>query len=347
MSGALAVGALVVVLLPVAPARAQTPRAAASAAAPDGGHDFDFETGAWVMRRRRLLHPLTGDTTWVDPGPARHLVRKIWGGGASLAELELDSPSPHFAGSLLHLYDPQSGQWRLYWASAGDGTVSGPMVGSFRGGRGVFEDEEPYHGRTIRVRVVYSDITPASFRTEQAFSADSGRTWQTNAVDLYARAGDSVTARDGGHDFDWDIGTWKTHQRRLLRPLTGSTAWVDYEGTDVVRRLWDGANQGIIEADGPAGHLEIFTLRLYDPDARQWSVYFTSPGGTLSKPVVGEFKDGRGEFYDQEPYRGREILVRFAVSGIAADTCHFEQAFSADGGRTWETNFVVSEARVR
>jgi hypothetical protein len=151
----------------------------------------------------------------------------------------------------------------------------------------------------------------------------------------------------GAHDFDWDIGTWATHQRRLLHPLTGSTTWVEYEGTDVVRRLWDGANEGLIEADGPAGHLEIFTVRLYSPDAHQWSVRFVSSAtGTLSPPVVGEFKDGRGDFYSQEPYEGRAILVRFRVSDVTPASCRFEQAFSTDGGRTWEPNFVVTETRV-
>jgi hypothetical protein len=154
-------------------------------------------------------------------------------------------------------------------------------------------------------------------------------------------------SRDGQHDFDWDLGTWKTHQRRLLHPLTGSTTWVEYSGTDVVRKIWDGANQGMVEADGHAGHLEIFTLRLYDPQAHQWNIYFTNPAsGTMSPPVIGEFKNGRGEFYDQETYKGRGILVRFSVSDITPDSCHFEQAFSADGGKTWETNFVVTETLV-
>ena len=154
-------------------------------------------------------------------------------------------------------------------------------------------------------------------------------------------------ARVAQHDFDWDIGTWKTHQKRLLHPLTGSTTWVEYHGTDVVRRIWDGANEGLIEADGPAGHLEIYTLRVYNPDAHQWNIYFTNPAaGTLSIPAVGEFKNGRGEFYDQEILNGRAILVRFAVSDITANSCRFEQAFSADGGKSWEVNFVVTETRV-
>jgi hypothetical protein len=149
---------------------------------------------------------------------------------------------------------------------------------------------------------------------------------------------------DGLHDFDWDIGTWTTHQKRLLHPLSGSTRWVEYHGTDVVRRIYDGANSGIIEADGPAGHLEIYTIRLYDANAHQWKIYFApGPGSALSQPVIGEFNDGRGDFYDQEPFKGRMILVRFSVSGITKTACHFEQAFSADGGRTWETNFIVDE----
>jgi hypothetical protein len=153
---------------------------------------------------------------------------------------------------------------------------------------------------------------------------------------------------DGAHDFDWDIGTWKTHQRRLLHPLTGSTTWVDYSGTDVVRAIWAGANEGLIEADGPAGHLELFTVRLYSPDSRQWFITFANPAaGNLGPAVVGEFSGGRGDFYSQEPYAGRTILIRFSVSNITPDSCHFEQAFSTDGGKTWEPNFIVEETLVR
>jgi len=133
---------------------------------------------------------------------------------------------------------------------------------------------------------------------------------QTNSVATKAATQEPAKERDGRHDFDWDIGTWKTHQRRLLHPLTGSTTWVEYDGTDVVRKIWDGANEGKVEAAGPAGHLEIFTLRLYDPQAHQWSIYFTnSATGTLSPAAVGEFKNGRGEFYDQETFNGRTILI--------------------------------------
>jgi len=154
--------------------------------------------------------------------------------------------------------------------------------------------------------------------------------------------------RDGQHDFDFEIGTWKTHLRRLQHPLTGSTAWVEYEGTTVVRKVLDGrANLVELVADGPAGHFEGMSLRLYDPEAHQWSLNFASAAtGTLSTPTIGEFRDGRGEFYDQEKLGARAILVRFLIIPADADTCRFEQAFSADGGKSWETNWVAIDTRV-
>jgi hypothetical protein len=151
--------------------------------------------------------------------------------------------------------------------------------------------------------------------------------------------------RDGQHDFDWDIGRWRVHAQRLLRPLTGSTTWVEYHGSDVVRKVWEGrANLGEVELDGPSGHLEYLTLRLYNPDSHRWSMNISSSAtGVLGPPAIGRFEGGHGEFFDQEDYNGRSILVRFEVSVLTPASCRFEQAFSVDGGRTWELNLIVNE----
>lgn len=158
---------------------------------------------------------------------------------------------------------------------------------------------------------------------------------------------DTPTERDGQHDFDFEIGTWKTHLKRLLHPLTGSTTWVEYEGTTVVRKVWYGrANLVELEADSPTGHFEGLSLRLYNPQSRQWSLNFSnSSGGTLSQPTIGEFKNGRGEFVDQEALNGRAILVRFVISDITPSSCRFEQSFSDDGGKTWEVNWIATDTR--
>ena len=159
----------------------------------------------------------------------------------------------------------------------------------------------------------------------------------------------AVTEGDVQHDFDFNIGTWKTHISRLQRPLTGSTTWVEYDGISVVRKVWDGrASLFELEAGGPAGHIEGVGLRLYNPSSHQWSLnWANSSAGTLGQPMIGEFKNGRGEFYDQEPFNGRAIYVRNSFSDITSDSSRFEQAFSDNGGKTWEVNWVMTFTRVK
>jgi hypothetical protein len=160
----------------------------------------------------------------------------------------------------------------------------------------------------------------------------------------------SSTERDGQHDFDFEIGSWKIHLKRLLHPLTGSTTWVEFDGTSVTRKVWDGhADLEEFETDSSsAGHIEGLTLRLYNPATHQWSLYWAnSKNGALSlPPTVGEFKNGRGEFFDQELLNGRAILVRYAWSDTTTNSPHFEQSFSDDGGKTWEVNWITDQTRI-
>jgi len=154
---------------------------------------------------------------------------------------------------------------------------------------------------------------------------------------------------DGQHDFEWEVGTWKTHLRRLVRPMTGSTTWVEYDGTSVVRKVWNGkANLLELEVSGPAGRIEGLSLRLYNPDTRQWSLNFSnSAGGVLSPPVYGEFRNGRGDFFGVDTLNGRAILVRFIITCANQNSCHFEQSFSDDAGKNWETNWIADDSRVK
>lgn len=163
-----------------------------------------------------------------------------------------------------------------------------------------------------------------------------------------ASARQTRVERDGQGDFDFEIGSWKTHLRVRSRPLSGSETWVEYEGTTTVRKVWDGrANLVELVADGPAGHFEGLSLRLYNPQSRQWSLNFSnSRVGTLDPPMIGEFRNGRGEFYGQDKLNGRAILVRFVISDITPSSCRFEQSFSDDGGKSWEVNWIVVDTRV-
>jgi hypothetical protein len=170
---------------------------------------------------------------------------------------------------------------------------------------------------------------------------------QTDPTASQAEAQHVSTERDGQHDFDFNIGTWKTHISRLQHPLTGSNKWIEINGTVVVRKVWDGRAQlEEIDADGSTGHLDGLTLFLYNPQSHQWSLNFAnSKDGTLAQPSIGEFKNGRGEFFDQETFNGRTIQVRIVWSDIAPNSHRFEQAFSNDGGKTWEPNFIAMLTR--
>ena len=134
-----------------------------------------------------------------------------------------------------------------------------------------------------------------------------------------------------------------------MKPLSGSTTWVEYEGTSDVQKVWGGkANLLVLVAEGPAGRIEALSLRLYNPESHQWSLNFSNVnGGVMAIPTVGEFKNGRGEFYNQETFNGRSIFVRFVISDITVNSCRFEQAFSDDGGKTWEVNWIATDTRVK
>jgi hypothetical protein len=154
-------------------------------------------------------------------------------------------------------------------------------------------------------------------------------------------------ARDGQHDFDFNFGTWKTHIKRILDPLSGSSKSIELNGTVTVRKVWDGRAQlEEIEADGPNGHWQGMTLFLYNPQAHQWNQSFVnSKSGLLTPPLIGAFKDGRGELFASDTINDRSILVRGVWSDIKPDSHHFEESYSDDGGKTWAPAFIATLTR--
>jgi predicted methyltransferase len=167
-------------------------------ALPTGGpHDFDFEFGAWKAHLARLVHPLSGSKTWVTYD-GTSVVRQVWGGKANLGELELKGDAGAIEGLTLRLYDPDAHRWSVTFASSGDGALTTPLLGGFHDGRGEFYDRETFKGRPIRVRFLFSDMTPASFRLEQAFSDDDGKTWEPNWVSTFERTSAVAAATSEG-----------------------------------------------------------------------------------------------------------------------------------------------------
>jgi len=153
--------------------------------------------------------------------------------------------------------------------------------------------------------------------------------------------------RDGRADFDFLMGSWDVQHRRLHERLKGSTSWEEFAGTSIARPLLGGLgniDENIMERAG--GRMQGMTLRLYDPLSQQWSLYWAdSVNVALQPPMIGGFVQGHGEFYDQELFEGRAIFCRFIWSDITATACRWEQAFSADGGTSWETNWIMEFTR--
>ncbi|MBC2934651.1 hypothetical protein H7342_16730 [Nocardioides sp. zg-1228] len=160
----------------------------------------------------------------------------------------------------------------------------------------------------------------------------------------------AAATSDGRHDFDWELGVWRTDVRVLADPLSGSEEWLRFRGRSVVRALMGGrANVVELDVSGEAGRIEGLNLRLYEPQADRWSSTFVNMrDGLLTPSVYGGFRDdGVGEFYGQDQLDGRSIEVRFLVFRMGRDTARFEQAFSDDGGVTWETNWIAVDRRIR
>jgi hypothetical protein len=153
--------------------------------------------------------------------------------------------------------------------------------------------------------------------------------------------------QDGRADFDFFIGSWKFRNRCLREWLRGSTSWEEFEGKSVARKILGGL--GHIEEvtlERASGMTEELVVRLFDPETHQWSVYEAdNTNGFDPRPVIAAFKDGRIEGYSHMPWEGKYILRRVIWSEITATSFHWEQAFSADGGATWETNWIADFVR--
>ena len=161
----------------------------------------------------------------------------------------------------------------------------------------------------------------------------------------------TAAERDGQHDFDFLVGTWRFHLKRLAHRLVGSKEWVEFDGTAVCRKVLDGrgeVDEMNVESADKGTRIRGMALRLYNPQSHQWSIYWANAAdGTLEPvPMVGQFdNNGRGEFYNQQIYEGRAIYARFVWSGVSSNSPHFEQAFSTDGGKTWEVNWITDQTK--
>jgi hypothetical protein len=158
---------------------------------------------------------------------------------------------------------------------------------------------------------------------------------------MAAHVGESV--QSSARDFDFLMGDWKVRNRRLKARLAGSEEWEEFDATSVARPILGGlGNEDVFLTDHEGGFIGM-SFRFFDPEKRRWSIYWADSrrSGELDPPVFGTLSEDRGVFHGKDVFEGRPILVRFIWSGITTPTPRWEQAFSDDGGATWETNWIM------
>lgn len=140
--------------------------------------DFDFLIGSWRVANRRLTQRLVGSTEW-EEFSASSVAWSLLDGSANIDQITFPDGTSALT---LRLYQPDRKQWSLSWATSTEGTLFPPVVGSFSDGTGLFYGDDAQDGTPVRVRYIWSDITPTSARWEQAFSVDQEQTWETNWI---------------------------------------------------------------------------------------------------------------------------------------------------------------------
>jgi len=315
-----------------------------------GARDFDFLVGEWRVHHHRLK-PDSQD--WVDfEGTCSN--RKLMDGGANMEEHLLPAPYGAYRAIALRAYDSKTSQWAIWWLDGryASGPVGPPVKGYFENGVGTFYSDYMQDGKSMRVRFIWSNITSKSARWEQALSSDGGKTWATNWIMNFNRdnsgSAQGASAQSDVHDFDFLNGDWRVHHR-YLRVREDRREWLDADGTASHRELMNGrANLEEYTTNAPSGVYRAVALRSYDPKTSRWSIWWLdgrTPHGELDPPVQGRFEKGVGTFYGHTTIDGKPMDVRFVWSQITATSARWEQAYSPDAGKTWETNWTMEFRR--
>lgn len=355
-SATIAAASLAALLLTLAPAHSSqdNPKAAKP---PDlsGLHDFDFFVGEWKAHHKRLKERLAASREWEEfDGTCSN--RGLIDGFVNADDNVFNAPGGPVRGVGLASYDSGTGEWASWWLDGRNahGDLDPPAKGRFVNGVGTFYSDDTLRGKPVRVKVTWSGITKRSVHWEQAFSGDGGKTWETNWISDFQRVSDQPRQTEADpaapHDFDSRVGHWDVHHRRLKERLLDSHEWIEFDGKQTQWHMMGGfanVDENFFYIPGGAAFNGV-TLRSYDPETRKWAIWWLdgrSPFGPIGPPLVGTFENGVGTLYNDDTLRGKPVKVRFIWSNITPTTAHWEQAFSPDGGKTWETNWFTDFRR--
>jgi hypothetical protein len=314
--------------------------------------DWDWLVGNWDVWHRRLKERLVGDTHW-EEFKGKSALWLAMGGLGTIDDNIVELPGETYRGLTLRAFDPGTGKWSIWWLDGRDPTdIEPPVHGGFHGDIGTFMGRDTFKGRPILVRFRWQDIHGARPWWEQAFSVDEGASWEVNWRNYFTRTAAEPTPlpvlADAPRDFDFLVGSWSVRHRRLQHRLVGNHTWDSFDGTLVNWPVLGGhGNVGDNVMAFPAGEVRGVGLRAFDPKTKQWLVWWldSRTASTIDPPVHGNFADGVGTFLSDDSLDGRPIKTRVVWSRITPRSARWEQSCSADGGATWELNWVSDFTR--
>jgi hypothetical protein len=344
-------------------------------------NDFDFFEGKWKIQHRKLKRRLSNSTEWIEYEGTNEDFKILNGiGHTNNNRATLDGKPVE--GVSLTLFNPQTKLWSIYWASSRDGILSStPIVGSFENKIGRFYAKEIFNNKPVIVMAQWDKTNPDRAIWSQAFSIDNGKTWEwnwymtqtrvveneeeqkrklltfDNAIEIpkltFDEKGELIltaSPTSSQHDFDFLTGKWKMYHRKLKSRLSSNNDWIDLESMDEnYGSILNGiGNTDLYKAVFDGKHFEGFTLRLFNPQTRLWSLYWVaSNSGVLDPPVVGSFENNIGHFFCKDTFNGKSIIVLFRWDKRDKEHPVWSQAFSPDNGKTWEWNWINVSYRVK
>lgn len=350
LAAALAAGGVALI---GAPAR-RAVAALADGAAHDPRRDWAWLEGSWDVWHRRLRERLVGSDDWQEFAGRSAFWHTLDGVG-NVDDNLLELPDGTYRGLSLRSFDPARAQWSIWWLDARNpARIEPPVTGGFDGGVGTFTGRDTHKGTPIIMRFRWRDLHTPRPWWEQAFSTDEGATWEINWTNYFTRTAAKaepmppLAAATRNRDFDFLHGRWTARHRRLDRALAGSRTWQEFGGT---LNHWPvlGGHGAIGDNvfDAPGGAWRGMSARAFDPASRRWHSWWLDARrpARLAEPMRGAFADGVGTFTGADVHEDRPIVARVRWSHITPRSVRWEQAFSADGGATWETNWTTELTR--
>lgn len=324
-----------------------------------GVHDFDFFMGEWIIQNRQVKNVRNPSEGW-NTFEATQYAYPILNGLGNRDHFMTIKDGEYYEGMSLRLFDPKTQIWTIYWADTNTPDFGPPTIGKFDGKTGSFhrdmEVQGPQGPMTINLRYLWKNVSHDSAYWESSWSMDEGKNWTAtwtmemtrDEIDRGKFKEIKPTPEAGTEDFNWQMGEWTVQNRRMKNPQNPESAQA-FEAQAHVKKYLNGLcyiSTFTAEIDGEP--YEGNSIRFYNPKEEKWKMYWidSNSPGTLGKPVTGTFENGKGTFYrDMELANGQTIQLKSQFSDIESSAPHWEIAWSADGGNTWNPTWTMDFLR--